>query len=137
MLRSTSHIILALLLAILIIVEPGLPCVDNCEATGEDASAQVVYDGCIEADHNDADHNGADHNGADHVVASHNTAPHRDHSSEGSTHCAGCTCICHVPAIQSVSTSLLIPGVLSVPNAWHSVRLTTLPSAPPDHIPLA
>jgi hypothetical protein len=121
MLRSTSHIILALLLAILIIVEPGLPCVDNCEATGEETSAQVVLADCVDADHD---------------AASHNTVPQGDHSSDGTTHCAGCTCICHVPAIQSINTSLMIPRVISIPNAWHSVRLTTLPSAPPDHIPL-
>lgn len=111
--RSTLHIFIALLLAVLYVGERGMPCME--------ASVDRCADECSTDLHAAADSQDA----------------HGDSSPLNQTHhCDHCSCPCHIPAL-SPQGERFVSAIHS--DTKYNVIISRLPSAsvhPPDHIPL-
>lgn len=101
------HTVLCLMLALLYVVERGLPCVDECMKQENDPHAQVA--------HADEEHGSSD---------------------DAQHHCDHCSCVCHVPALTPAAIEAGPLPMPSVPASSYLEAVPTAPVSPPDHIPL-
>lgn len=108
--RSSLHIVIVLLLAILYIGERAVPCVEFCANDCHTEQASVA------AHHDD------DHGGSSPVSEAH--------------HCGHCGCPCHIPALDQHAERSVPVAATAMQYDSHALMLPSAALHPPDHIPL-
>lgn len=106
--RTWLNFIVCSLLALLVIVERAIPCVDDSLTQENDTcAAEMALSG-----------------------------DHHDDAASDVHHCDHCTCSCHIPALETQKQTQTVSYALSRPYATFSPSLPASPVSIPDHIPL-
>lgn len=105
---SWLNFIVCSLLALLVIVERAVPCVDDCLELEGDTCAETLL----------------------------KSGEHHDDAASEAHHCDHCSCSCHIPALKANTVVQTESYAVGRPYAFYRPSLPASVVNPPDHIPL-